>query len=26
MSQGQKVSRLIAWSFLTDEQRSAWKQ
>jgi 23S rRNA (adenine1618-N6)-methyltransferase len=26
MSQGQKVSRLIAWSFLTDEELSAWKQ
>ena len=24
MSQGQKVSRLIAWSFLTDEQSSDW--
>ena len=24
MSQGQKVSRLIAWSFLTDEQLAAW--
>jgi 23S rRNA (adenine1618-N6)-methyltransferase len=26
MSQGQKVSRLIAWSFLTDEQIAAWNQ
>lgn len=26
MSQGQKVSRLIAWSFLTDEQLAAWNQ
>lgn len=26
MSQGQKVSRLIAWSFLTDEQQAQWNQ
>jgi 23S rRNA (adenine1618-N6)-methyltransferase len=26
MSQGQKVSRLIAWSFLTDEQLAAWNE
>ena len=26
MSQGQKVSRLIAWSFLTDEQRVQWNK
>ena len=26
MSQGQKVSRLIAWSFLTDEQQAQWNK
>lgn len=26
MSQGQKVSRLIAWSFLTDEQLTVWNE
>jgi len=26
MSQGQKISRLIAWSFLTDEQIAAWNK
>jgi 23S rRNA (adenine1618-N6)-methyltransferase len=24
--QGQKVSRLLAWSFLTDQQRQGWIQ
>ncbi|MFQ3229358.1 23S rRNA (adenine(1618)-N(6))-methyltransferase RlmF [Reinekea sp.] len=24
MAQGQKVSRFVAWTFLTDEQRKAW--
>lgn len=26
MSQGQKVSRLIAWSFLSDEQLEEWNK
>lgn len=26
MSQGQKISRLIAWSFLTDDERKEWNQ
>ncbi len=26
MSQGQKVSRLIAWSFLTNEQLVSWNE
>jgi 23S rRNA (adenine1618-N6)-methyltransferase len=26
MSQGQKISRLVAWSFQTPEQRQAWAQ
>ncbi|NVK41084.1 MAG: 23S rRNA (adenine(1618)-N(6))-methyltransferase RlmF [Oceanospirillaceae bacterium] len=26
MAQGQKISRFVAWSFLTPEQREAWRQ
>nr|NYE67402.1 23S rRNA A1618 N6-methylase RlmF [Mucilaginibacter sp. E4BP6] len=26
MSQGQKVSRIVAWTFLDEAERAAWKQ
>jgi 23S rRNA (adenine1618-N6)-methyltransferase len=26
MAQGQKISRIVAWTFLTKEQQKEWKQ